>query len=105
MQKTIKYIIPLLCLCYFIAFFEIEISASQHQTYNDEYDTYTFSPTKKLNSNQVFLDTSQLDFCLSQASPDLNLPVFPRVSFHTYKEKEVQTSQKKLFVTNCVWLI
>lgn len=104
MRRTIKYIIPLIGILYCIAFFEAEVISTQEQTYNDEYDLYTYSPSKYLATKQ-FTQHDIKSLGLTPNSKDIRLTKLWNKSASTFLKKEVFPFRKKLFVNNCIWLI
>lgn len=105
MRKAIKYIVPLVGILYCIAFFEVEVSATQHQSFNDEYDSYTNPHSLNLNSSRLNLDVFHVGFGLPSFSISLNHPYYFKKPSPGYLTECSIALSHKLFISNCTWLI
>ena len=105
MRRVVKYIIPLVGILYCIAFFEVEVTPAHHQTFNDEYDTYTNSHSLDIDSTQLTINDLQLGFGTLPDSVIWQRPTFFEKSPTTFLTGRIIPFSHKLFIDNCTWLI
>jgi len=105
MRRAIKYIVPLVCILYCIAFFEVEVMPTHHQTFNDEYDTYTNSYSLDIDSTQLTHNDFQLGLGALPSSILWKQSVSKENPSRTFLSECAIPLSHKLFINNCTWLI
>ncbi|WP_405198912.1 hypothetical protein [Christiangramia sp. LLG6405-1] len=105
MRKTLKYFIPLVGLLYCAAVFEVEIVGNHHQTFGDEYDTYTKSNFRDFNSPSNSLKDYHFDMGIFPLALVSIETTFMEDLSATLKVNRYSKYFDKLFIKNCTWLI
>lgn len=105
MRRAIKYIVPLVGILYCTAFFEVEVTPTHHQTFNDEYDTYTNSHSLDIDFTQLTLHDLQLGYGTLPDSISWQQPSFLENSSTTFLTVCTIPLSHKIFINNCTWLI
>lgn len=104
MKKYAFIFVPFILAFYCIAFFEVNIVSTQHQSWDDNFDSYTVSHSKDLNTDHFALHNLHPGPGLSTAFANV-INNNSQKAFPQFFEPGNLLYNHKLFINNCTWLI